>query len=79
MTVQYIEGYMPSASPIAGCGLLGEATRVLEHNIFVSRYLPRNKKSSLCPLCLCGENPVLDAHEESWSLIKEIVHGQKAH
>jgi hypothetical protein len=24
-------------------------------NIFVCRYLPTNKKLSLCPLCLCGE------------------------
>jgi len=28
---------------------------LLAQNILVCRYLPTNKNSSLCPLCLCGE------------------------
>jgi hypothetical protein len=32
---------------------------ILGRNIFVCRYLPTNKKVSLCPRRLCGEIPVL--------------------
>gem|GEM_PF-163488 len=40
-----------------------QSVRISEQNLFVSRYLPRNKNSYLCPLCLCGKNRFLDKYD----------------
>jgi hypothetical protein len=58
--------------------MIVEHVEVLGQNIFVCRYLPTNKNSSLCSPRLCGDNLVLDRHEK-WSMTNEWVADKDLH
>ena len=46
--------------------ITAQSVRFSEQNLFVSRYLPRNKTSSLSPLCLGGKNRFLDKYDTEY-------------